>query len=723
MISISIQSLSSVPLVLAEGKLDTTTCLEFDKSVQPLVQNESFIIIDLSECTYLSSAGIRVLMISEKKLLAKGGGLFLTGLLPEVYQVIEMAGLQVVFRIFRNNEEALDEIRRKKLKVNESIKWQTGGFSFNFIQADNKAEPDTLWNENTIAGYNELKVAIGSGSSAESPFEDKKFQGLFITCGVCAGFIPDDTSLPPDFKLPKDPAKAGIFVKQAISFGNNPSGLVRLSGPCSVTIEELAKGVLSFKKQFRPDSNNLIAMVIANFNPADPSVVICQFNSNEEELSVTGAKFVLSDISGVPTDASLSKFLNDTLSLENIISVEKINHSDITVNPMAWIFISDTIADASEMRLKIDTSGEVSLEPHIEFLVRRLYTDSARVIIKQIHGGYSAKTYQVTSFDSDKRKLRPTVLKIANRAIITRESERCQKYALPYILNNSAIVLGNEFFGDTGALRYNFVGIGGEQTQLQWLTHYYNSWPVDKLEPLFDKIFLQILNPWYGQPVSQTIFPYRDHDPTFTFFPNLCNTAEEKFNISSEEQFVTVIETGQKLTNPYWFLKHEFANRRETAMDYYTSICHGDLNMQNILLDQEMNVYLIDFSETRPRSLVSDFARLEAIFIVDNAPVENDSDMEEYVKFIYGFYNTDKLDEIPVNCYRGKHSHKVNKAYSLSLKMRKYAYNSVSCNPDPLPYNLALLEWVLPVVCYSSASDAQKRISMIVAGMLCGKCR
>ena len=711
MISINIQSISSVSLVLVEGKLDTTTCLEFDKSVQPLVQNEKFIIIDLSECTYLSSAGIRVLMISEKKLLAKGGGLFLSGLLPEVFEVIEMAGLQVVFRIFRNNEEAMDEIRRKNLKTNESIKWQSGGFSFNFVQADKETNAFTLWRDQGIAGYDELEVAIGTDS-----------QGLFISCGRCAGFIPDDTGAPSDFKLPKDPAKAGIFVKEAISFGSNPNGLARLSGPCSITLEELSKGILPLKKQLRPDGINLIAMVVANFNPMDPSVVICQFNSNEENLSLIGAKFVLADMCGVPTDASLSKFLDSTLTLENIVAVEKINSTDIAVNPMAWVFITSILTHAPETRLKIDTSGEVPLEPHIEFLARRLYTDSARIIIKQIHGGYSAKTYQVTSFDSENRKLRPTVLKIANRAIITRESERCQKYALPYILNNSAIVLGNEFFGDTGALRYNFVGIGGEQTQLQWLTNYYNNWPVDKLEPLFDKIFLQILNPWYGQPVAQTIFPYRDHDPTFTFFPNLCKTAEEIFSISADEEFFTVRETGRKLTNPYWFLKHEFAFRRNTAMDYYTSICHGDLNMQNILLDQDMNVYLIDFSETRPRSLVSDFARLEAIFLVDNAPVENDSDMEEYVKFISGFYNTNRLDEIPVNCYTGAHSQKVDKAYSLSLKMRKYAFNSVNCNPDPLPYNLALLEWVLPVVCYSSASAAQKRVSMIVAGLLCGKC-
>jgi len=52
-------------------------------------------------------------------------------------------------------------------------------------------------------------------------------------------------------------------------------------------------------------------------------------------------------------------------------------------------------------------------------------------------------------------------------------------------MNNSAMVLGTAFLCDTGVSVYNFVGIGGEQTQLKWLTHYFNTWPAEELEPLF----------------------------------------------------------------------------------------------------------------------------------------------------------------------------------------------------------------------------------------------
>jgi hypothetical protein len=359
------------------------------------------------------------------------------------------------------------------------------------------------------------------------------------------------------------------------------------------------------------------------------------------------------------------------------------------------------------------------LPSHYHFLARRLYSDSSRVIVKPLHGGYSAQTFQAESFDAQGRKMGPTVLKISGRDLISRESERCRKYALPYIFNNSAVVQGTDFFGDTGALRYNFVGIGGEESRLKWLTNYYHQEELDVLDPLFDKIFLTILKPWYGQPIHETIFPFRDHDPTFTFFPFIYDTINEVLSISANEQWIQIPESKQKVLNPYWFLKHEFARLRETGIPYFTGICHGDLNMQNILLDEKLNVYLIDFSETRPRSVVSDFARLEAIFMVDNAPLETDADYIDYLDFIGAFYAIERLDEMPVFHYAGRHQEKIQKNTALTLKMRRYAFDSTGGNPDPIPYFLALLEWVLPIVCYSSAPLPVRRLSMIVASKLC----
>ncbi|MBN1199910.1 MAG: phosphotransferase, partial [Bacteroidales bacterium] len=239
--------------------------------------------------------------------------------------------------------------------------------------------------------------------------------------------------------------------------------------------------------------------------------------------------------------------------------------------------------------------------------------------------------------------------------------------------------------------------------------------------PLFDKIFLQILNPWYGQPVSKTIYPFQDHDPTLTFFPHIYQNVSDLFSVSPDDKYLSVAEIDRAILNPYWFLKHEYPRRRDWGIPYFTGICHGDLNMQNILLDESMNVYLIDFSETRPRSIISDFARLEAIFLIDNAPLGDNTDMADYLGFIQQFYSPTRLNELPEVRYEGKYPETVNKNAALALKMRKYAISSTKEHPDMIPYYFALLEWVTPIVCFSTIPLLKKRLAMIVSSLLSEK--
>ncbi len=446
---------------------------------------------------------------------------------------------------------------------------------------------------------------------------------------------------------------------------------------------------------------------------------------NKGGAGFTGARFVLNTIGDPQRFQALEDFLTDALSFDNILDVKAIgdhglhviDNSDILTNPVVWLFIADKIEDASAHRIQIHATDEFFELPHKAFLTRRLYTDSARVDLIQLQGGFSAQTYQVVSHDEHGRRLRPTVMKIADRVMITRESSRCEQYAMPYILNNSAMVLGAEFLGDIGALRYNFVGIGGEQSRLKWLTHYYITWPLEKLEPLFDKIFMQILHPWYGQSLMKSIQPFWDHNPTRTFFPHVFDEAESIFGVSADEPSIVLPETGEELLNPYWYLKHEYPRRHSWSMDYPTSICHGDLNMQNILLDDDMNVYLIDFSETRPRSVVSDFARLEVIFLTEQTTLQNESDFLLLIEIAKRLYGTNLLDQKP--SFDIDTDEPTRKSLNMIMQMRQYSQACAGGDASMVSYNIALLEWMLPIVCYYSASHDVKRLSMIAASKIC----
>lgn len=744
MITINIQTEGSIPCIKPEGRLDTINSSQFSMAIQPLAESELYLVIDLSLCNYLSSTGIRILLATYKKLKAKNGILFISGIAPEVFQVLEMAGLHQFFQYSDNLQTAVSEINILKNGKTKTETWDTGNFQFHFSPTDSKITPSYTWNKQGIVGYNELEIALGTGYTAEFQEENVNTEGLFVTTGNCAGFIPRDKMLPSEFRTPKIPSQAGIVVNQAISFSSNTDGLVLLSKPNSISVLQLADSIYQMRSQVKNGQSVIWGYIIADYNKYAPSVSIClvfddpalvnlkqlelgdltsSFSKTEKGLYLLGAKFGLDEIRKPTGNNSLQNFLDEVLTIENINNVKELDLAAVLIEPATWIVSAETIEDASVKRISIVSQDNDTIEDYKIFLARRLYRDSSKVELIKLHGGYSAQTFHVESFDTEGRKLRPTVLKFANRAMITREAERCKQYSLPYILNNSAMVLGTEFFGDHGALCYNFVGIGGEQTQLKWLTHYFQNWSAEKLEPLFDKTFMQILKPWYGQPINDTIFPFRDHDPTVTFFPHIYDIAAQLFSISADEEFFTVNETGQKLTNPYWFLKHEYKKRRGFSMDYVSSICHGDLNMQNILLDQDMNVYLIDFSETRPRSVVSDFARLEAIFMIEYAPLENETDFVNMLKFANNFYNTDRLDSIPKNTYDAGYSEIMQKNYALTVKMREYAFKSSLANTGIVPYYLALLEWILPVICYFQLPFVKKRYAMVVSALICEKVR
>ena len=723
------------------GKLDANSSNDLDIALMAMSENGLDIMIDLSECPYVSSAGIRILLKAKKKLQTSQHELFITGIIPEVFHVLEIAGLHRVFRFEANVEAALAIIQSGWKKKTDIKEISVDHHRLIYQPTTNENLTGQLCLAPEILTYHELGYSLGFGSLSDATIAGTDCNDFYVTLENCSGFLPLNPATDPDFRITSDPLKTGLSVCEALSFGHLPSGSMKLTAPGILTFIQFTKAIQYLRAEVFA-KKSVALMVLANMDKNQPSLSLALPNDadlagivndygmihvrnflseNTENPDFIGITFLLAELDLSAGENSLQDIIRKHLIFENIQAVKPINPGTFLENPVVWLFESGKFVDGRTKRLIIETKPGVVFESNKAFLARLLYADSSKLMIDPLPGGYSAQTFHVTSFDHEGRKMRPTVLKIAHRDLIARESERCQQYALPYIFNNCAIVLGAEYHGETMALRYNFVGIGGESNQLKWLTHYYLQSDISFLEPLFDKVFLQILKPWYFQPVSKTIFPFRDHDPTSTFFPHIYQTVSSLFSITADEQYINISEEPQPVLNPYWFLKYEFARRRDWSMEYFTGICHGDLNMQNILLDENMNVYLIDFSETKPRSVISDFARLEAIFLVDNAPLEDDTDLIDYLHFIHRFYNSGHMGDIPEIIYNGRHQGKVRKNAALALKMRKYAFDSARGNSDPVPYYMALLEWVLPVVCYTSLPVLQKRLSMILSSILCEK--
>lgn len=89
------------------GKLDSNTSGEFEKEIIGLInKGENKFLIDGSRLDYISSAGLRVLLFSAKKLKASGGRIVLSSLKDHIREVFDIAGFSSIFPIYESSEAA-----------------------------------------------------------------------------------------------------------------------------------------------------------------------------------------------------------------------------------------------------------------------------------------------------------------------------------------------------------------------------------------------------------------------------------------------------------------------------------------------------------------------------------------------------------------------------------------------------------------------------------------
>jgi anti-anti-sigma factor len=97
-----------VSIVAVSGRIDAITAPDFEKSLDELITaGDRVILIDLTALGYISSAGLRSILSSAKKLKALSGEILFTGLQGPVEEVFQISGFKSIFRIYPSEAEAL----------------------------------------------------------------------------------------------------------------------------------------------------------------------------------------------------------------------------------------------------------------------------------------------------------------------------------------------------------------------------------------------------------------------------------------------------------------------------------------------------------------------------------------------------------------------------------------------------------------------------------------
>ena len=98
MLNISKKSEDSKVYVAVEGRLDTTTAPELEESLKDELDNVSELVIDLKDLDYISSAGLRVLLACQKKMM-KQGKMTVTNPNDVISEIFEVTGFSDILTI------------------------------------------------------------------------------------------------------------------------------------------------------------------------------------------------------------------------------------------------------------------------------------------------------------------------------------------------------------------------------------------------------------------------------------------------------------------------------------------------------------------------------------------------------------------------------------------------------------------------------------------------
>jgi anti-sigma B factor antagonist len=95
-------------ILQVSGRLDANTSPELEKKLLSMLDDgEKDYIADLAGLEYISSVGLRVLLMAAKKAKSAGGKVVLSNLNEHVHEVFEIAGFTAIFPIFASLDEAL----------------------------------------------------------------------------------------------------------------------------------------------------------------------------------------------------------------------------------------------------------------------------------------------------------------------------------------------------------------------------------------------------------------------------------------------------------------------------------------------------------------------------------------------------------------------------------------------------------------------------------------
>ncbi len=108
MVDIQVSGHDQITLIQVHGRIDSMTANQLGEALTREIDGGNIhVVLDLSSVDYMSSAGLREIVTALKKAKRAAGDVRLAQPSDRVREVLEMAGLDTIFRIFSSQSDAM----------------------------------------------------------------------------------------------------------------------------------------------------------------------------------------------------------------------------------------------------------------------------------------------------------------------------------------------------------------------------------------------------------------------------------------------------------------------------------------------------------------------------------------------------------------------------------------------------------------------------------------
>ncbi|MCC7208439.1 MAG: STAS domain-containing protein [Anaerolineae bacterium] len=106
--NVTVSEMRRVTLIEVNGRVDSTNAGKLGEALNEQIDaGRNQIVLDLSSVEYISSAGLREMVAAAKRVRNSNGDLRIASPSPRVKEVLDLAGLNMVFQVFATQVEAV----------------------------------------------------------------------------------------------------------------------------------------------------------------------------------------------------------------------------------------------------------------------------------------------------------------------------------------------------------------------------------------------------------------------------------------------------------------------------------------------------------------------------------------------------------------------------------------------------------------------------------------